>query len=364
MNLEYLFLIISFSASILSALFCLILIVLKVLDHSLDFFTKRLSIALILFYFISIVFYTTVFFYVFNIQLNLWFRFINFQSVLLIPIILYHIIFKLSRLKSNEKFNYIHYVICLLIGIIYLFFNNTNTSSTIESVDLKNTLFFDQGRIIIRIIINSIYLTLAILRLIRFRKKIDNYSTNNRQNSLTWLYNILTIGILLYSGPILFYIIPDSKKSFLFGQLIPNFLFMIFNIILCYNIFSHNFNLIYEDILIDQLKNKINKVSTIDKATFEQYFFKEKPFLNPQLKITDLLPHLMTNRTYLSSFINNTYQMNFSQFINRCRFKEYLELKEASLNDPTINETDLIIASGFKNHESFKKTKNYYYKNN
>ncbi|MGS4344350.1 hypothetical protein ACKUSY_01870 [Myroides odoratus] len=366
MDFEYLFLIVSFSASIFSAVFCLILIILKLSDNSLDFFSKRLSIALCFFYAISIVFFTTIFLYVFNLNLYWWLKGINFQSALLIPVIFYHIIFKLSRLKKDENFSYYHYYICFLIGIVYLIYSklSTESHSYIEvNEDIKNALFFDDGRIIVRIMYNSIYLSLALYRFIRYRKNISNYSSDNSQNSLIWLYNILIVGVLLYPGPILFYLIPDVKNSLLFGQLIPNFLFMFFNISLCYNIFSQNFNLIYEDILTNpnEVTQKKDKELTIEKASFEEYLYSEKPYLNPQLKITDLLADLMTNRTYLSSFINNTYEMNFSQFINSCRFKEYLELK-ASLTNTEFTNSDLILASGFRSYESFKKTEADYYK--
>ncbi|WP_060874198.1 hypothetical protein [Myroides odoratus] len=366
MDFEYLFLVISFSASIFSALFCLVLITLKVYDHSLDFFTKRLSIALMSFYIVSIIFFVTIFFYVFDLKLYWWFKGLNFQSVLLLPIIFYHIVFKLSRLKKDEKFSYYHYVICFLIGISYIIYSRVMPHTPLvpgNEINLKNALFFDDGRIITRIIYNTVYLSLALYRLLRYRKHISNYSSDTSQNSLTWMYNILLISILIYPGPILFYLIPDMKNSLLFGQLIPNFLFMFFNISLCYNIFSQNFNLVYEDIILDsdEVETKKYKEVVIDKATFEQYLFTEKPFLNPQLKITDLLPDLMTNRTYLSSFINTTYQMNFSQFINKCRFKEYLDLKE-TLDQSNLNEVDIILASGFRSYESFKRTESHYYK--
>lgn len=90
-----------------------------------------------------------------------------------------------------------------------------------------------------------------------------------------------------------------------------------------------------------------------------------KPFLDPELKITDLVGDLMTNRTYLSSFINTTYKMNFSQFINSCRFKEYLKLKHDTAQMQYFeSDEDIILASGFRNYESFKRTEIYYYKNN
>ncbi|EKB05846.1 hypothetical protein [Myroides odoratus] len=88
----------------------------------------------------------------------------------------------------------------------------------------------------------------------------------------------------------------------------------------------------------------------------------KKPYLDPQLKITDLLADLTTNRTYLSLFINKTYNMNFSQFINKCRYDEYLELKSSFADIDQENEVDLILSSGFRSYESFKRTQTNYYK--
>lgn len=366
MDFEYLFLVVSFSASIFSALFCFILIALKLFDKTLDYFTKKLLVALLSFYLVSIAFNLTIFLYVFDFKTFAWFKAVNFLLALLIPVIFYQIIFKLTRLKQNESFNYFNYLACILLGLTYFIYSEylVNIPKVIiNDQALKNFLFFSDGRIIATISFNIIYTIQAFLRLIRYRKHISHYSSDEGQNSLTWLYNIFVIAFLLFPGPIFFYVIPDVNKSLLFGQLIPNFLFMFFNISLCYNIFSQNFTLVNEDIIIDnqEIDNKRDKEIYIDQEAFEKYIQEQKPFLNPQLKITDLLSDLMTNRTYLSSFINTTYKMNFSQFINNCRYKEYLELKKIVSVEPQ-NEDDIILASGFRNYENFKRTEVNFFK--
>jgi len=60
----------------------------------------------------------------------------------------------------------------------------------------------------------------------------------------------------------------------------------------------------------------------IDKATFESYIRKNKPYMNPHLTIEDLIMPLNSNRVYISKFINLTYKMNFNKYINTCRLKE------------------------------------------
>ena len=365
MNFDYLFLVLSFSASIFSALFCLVLIALKLIYSRLDFFSKRLSTLLIIFYFISISYNTTLLFYVFDFKLYKGFRGVNFQLALLLPVLFYHIIFKLSRLKKDERFKYQHYLVCFLVGLFYFIYAEIifplDYHASSEN-DLKNMFFFDNGRILAKMMFNTFYLGFALYRLIRYRRNISHYSSDESRKSLRWLYAIFILVFLLYPGPIFFYALPDIKHSLIFGQLIPNFLFMFFSISLCYNIFSQNFTLVYEDIIEDKKTFDHKKEAPINKAEFEHYLKTHKPYLNPQLKITDLLTDLMTNRTYLSSFINTTYKMNFSQFINKYRYNEYLELKK-STDLSKESEVDLILASGFTSFESFKRTASQYYKN-
>lgn len=368
MDFEYLFATVSFSASLFSALFCFVLIALKLALNPLDFFIKRLSLVLLCFYLVSIIFFITIFFYVFNLPLFWWFKALNFQSVLLIPVLFYHIVFKLTRLKKEERFKYSHYIVCLLVGGFYFVYAEFLMDQTVLSFpkeELKNSLFFNDGRILARIVFNSVYLLLAFQRLLQYRKHIIHYSSDESQDSLKWLYNIFIIALLLFPGPILFYSLPDMKNSLLYGQLIPNFLFMFFNISLCYNIFSQNFTLVYEDIAEDdkEIDNKKNKETPIDKTTFEAFIQTKKPYLDPQLKITDLMRDLLTNRTYLSSFINTTYSMNFSQFINQCRYNEYIELRKSN-TDNDLTEEDLILASGFRSYDSFKRTQQNHSKKN
>lgn len=98
----------------------------------------------------------------------------------------------------------------------------------------------------------------------------------------------------------------------------------------------------------------------LTKVSFEKYLTTEKPYLNPELKITDMIGPLQTNRTYLSSFINKKYGMNFSRLINLYRLKEYDRLlniysKEKDI-DHQINH-QLIIRAGFGSYQSYLRAK-------
>ena len=103
-------------------------------------------------------------------------------------------------------------------------------------------------------------------------------------------------------------------------------------------------------------RQEIKKTPLLNKERFEKYIREEKPYLNPELKITDLTGELQTNRTYLSTFINRTYGMNFNAYINDCRLREM----ESLLADSTYAGecmTELAIRAGFGCYHSYRRAK-------
>lgn len=363
MDYEYLFLGVSFSSSIFSALFCFALLALKLVENTTEPLVKKATIVLLLFYIICIFFYSTTFFDVFHFFELRCLKGVNFLTALLMPTLFYHLIFILTRLKKEENFKYVHYAISLSLSFVFYFYHVAGFESQVEDLYLKKRIFsflLLNEDSIMATIFNLIYLLLSLYRLLRYRKNIAHYSSDEERDSLFWLYPIFVIGFLLFPGSIGLYLFPQIQSNLIIGQLIPNFLFMFFNISLCYNLFCENFVQITEDILEEEKKVnhdecKKAKELAIDKQKFETYIQETKPFLNPQLKITDLLSDLMTNRSYLSQFINATYKKNFSQYINQCRYNEYLRLK-AMPNPEPHTEADLILISGFRSYESFKRT--------
>jgi YesN/AraC family two-component response regulator len=85
----------------------------------------------------------------------------------------------------------------------------------------------------------------------------------------------------------------------------------------------------------------------------------EKPHLNSDLRITDLVDMLHVNRTYISSFINREYGLNFSGFINKYRIEEYNALKENPAYSK-ISKLELAEMAGFNSYRSFQRTEKYF----
>ncbi|MDR2927059.1 MAG: AraC family transcriptional regulator [Cytophagaceae bacterium] len=94
----------------------------------------------------------------------------------------------------------------------------------------------------------------------------------------------------------------------------------------------------------------------INKAIFEEYFRKKKPYLNHNLTIIDLAELLQTNRTYLSGYINRTYGINFCSYVNRCRLHE-LERLMAAPGNRGKTPSELYFQAGFSDYVGYIRAK-------
>ena len=82
---------------------------------------------------------------------------------------------------------------------------------------------------------------------------------------------------------------------------------------------------------IPQQKNNISEFSEEDLEKVSNYMKAEKPYLNPDLNLSDLSTSLNFTRAELSKIINTGFSKNFNDFINEYRvttFKEKLESGE------------------------------------
>jgi len=91
---------------------------------------------------------------------------------------------------------------------------------------------------------------------------------------------------------------------------------------------------------------------SLTKKELEKWILKYKPYLNPELKITDLIFEFQTNRTYLSAFINRKYGINFSRFINYWRLIEY-EKMNADPANTLLTDKERALITGFSNYRGY-----------
>jgi len=302
----------------------------QVKSKALLYFTCALvNWSSLLFYF----FYPSIFVYI-----N-WFVFLTFM---LVQVYCYGFLFKITRIDSNEHFSKYHYLLPLFFSLILLGVSLiTPFEGQLQIIKARGVctneayrLFFlvSNSKILIRCGFGAVYVVLAFYRLHRYRKFIVNYSGNEEKTRLGWLIVYLYLALGLTPLPILALLYGD--RSFVISSSIMggyNFVFIFQSVYLCYFILKNKYLVLPDEepvaIAVDEDSNALKK-NLLDRESFEQYMLEKKPYLNSDLKITDLIEDLGVNRTYISTFINTEYQMNFCSYINRCRLDEYIQLKK------------------------------------
>jgi YesN/AraC family two-component response regulator len=92
--------------------------------------------------------------------------------------------------------------------------------------------------------------------------------------------------------------------------------------------------------------DRIRQIST----RIEEVMREEKPFLQPDLRVSDLARLLHTNRDYISKAIRLDKGMSFNEYVNRLRIEHAITLMK---NNPQIPVLELSIKSGYTSKASF-----------
>jgi AraC-like DNA-binding protein len=200
---------------------------------------------------------------------------------------------------------------------------------------------------------NILYPVFGILRICRYRRNIVDYSADAQRTSLNWILLMQALTLVTIPIPIagLLLNVDVFASSWISVQgVLPTFFVYP---ILCYNLLSDN----YVIIVPDDEDSLPDSTAVIDPKRFTRYLHDRKPFLNPQLRITDVASDLCTNRNYVSAFINREYGMNFSRFINRHRLQEFDRLRLSPDHRNAAN-IDLVLSAGFSSYRNYLRVKN------
>lgn len=291
-------------------------------------------------------------------------------TCILAPLALYYFIFTLTKANNKETFSLKH-----LIPVLLLFVFVTGLSICIPTEVQKNTNFLQKQSVpgyeildytivcilLIRFLYGALYTILSIRRFFYYRRNVVDYSANLSLDSLSWLRTFLIIIVALIIIPMALILVPHNEIISRLSFFIITILFLIQYIILCFHMIQGNFIYMGTEDNPDMDKStdfsdlKQNEPGlTLNKLI--EYMASEKPYLNPQLKITDMITPLQTNRSDLSALINNCYKMNFSRFINEYRLQELYNIN----NNPDmqqLNNFEKITQAGFGSYQSYYRAK-------
>ncbi len=204
-----------------------------------------------------------------------------------------------------------------------------------------------------------------LLRLIqKNNREIDeNFSSRQTGKTLSWLRNIVTIYLILFSTTIMFILIRPVFGEEYYSipmeifNLLPNTVFVFIFILCSFN--QKNIGLLKKRDMVPQNINSKYERSGLSQndadlliLQLRSFMGKSKAFLNPELTIDELSNVMDVNKHHLSQAINSTTGSNFFHFVNGYRVLEFQQaLKEERY--PNYSLTGAALECGFNSSSSF-----------
>ncbi|MDR1335719.1 MAG: AraC family transcriptional regulator [Tannerella sp.] len=350
---------IAFSTPAICALVCMLMMLFDVLCAEKNRQEKSLRLFLSLTFLVAAMLWLCLSFQATDHRAFIRYFVVFTLTLMLDQILIFRFVHIITEVKRKARFSRLHFVMPVLLTAVAAVISLTvPVDRQIEVVYgggegdrlfaalylLTNTVF---------VVYNILYPVLGILRICRYRRNIVDYSADAQRTSLNWLLLMQALTLVTIPVPIagLLLNIDVFSHSWISLQgVLPTFLVYP---VLCYNLLSDNYVLIAPD-----NESLPDDAAMIDPQHFASYLHDRKPFLNPQLRITDMASDLCTNRNYVSSFINREYGMNFSRFINRHRLKELERLRLSPDRRNAAVNTDLILSAGFSSYRNYLRVKN------
>ena len=292
-----------------------------------------------------------------------------YLAFMLIQVYFYGFIFRVTRIDAAERFSWWHYLLPSLISLGLLVLQLV----TPEAEQLRVVMgrgeyggserlfyFYSNSKMAVRLAFTVVYTMLAFGRLARYRRFVAAHASGH-PNLLRWVLGFLILSVLLFVIPSLTLI---YSRNTVLNSVVMGFHVVVLLVqycYLCYYVLTGHYVTIVEDepSMMGPRTTEADsstplKKSQLSRERFEAYMQAERPFLNPNLKIVDLVEALGVNRTYISSFVNSEYGVNFNAYINQLRMQEYQRLLADSANDGR-SKIELSEMAGFSSYRSFQR---------
>lgn len=333
----------------------------------------------------------TILIYLFYPPAFVWLNSLAYFSYLAIPVLFCHFVYILTE-PFGKRFSCWHYALPTLIACALLFWSfflpfeiqlklTAGRGVIVEDYPAYSRFFLSKPPV--RLLFGVVYTTLSLVRLIFYYRQVGKKNLSPRKPA-PWIITLMAFSVMLL---VLSVVVNTGSAR---DKMLHNTLNLVsyvltagLHLVIGYNVLRRNF-LLYMPLDISTkaeekqppqeyqeelpakrpytrhtpvVRTEEGKATykKLTRKNFEAYIRANKPFLDPQLKITDLLEPLHTNRTILSGFVNQTYGVNFNRYLNRLRLEEFNRLRE--LPDSKGKTTDeLIVQAGFAARRNYLRT--------
>lgn len=324
---------------------------------------------LLLFFNITFVYFMTFFRYheYFKVYANLF----PFQAAAVLSSfpLFYLYVFSITNIKDSLTLRHLyHFVLPFTYGILFLvlmFLLMTNNERLLFIGDhlytqqYDNTLFtigyllYRAGKYLY-VLQSAFYLVLFVRIYKEHNKNVEERFPNTEGVDLAWLKTLGVFFLFVFVFNAIMHLLKlrtITSNDFLVtvSYSVFNMFFMAVGVLTfrqkeVYGIAANKFEFLQHD----DPTYKLSKHKIID------YIENERPYLNKDFNIYDLCFQFNSNRTYISSFINQRFGLNFRTLINKYRIEDAKNLIKETLSSENPVSLDLIaIQVGFSSYSTF-----------
>jgi AraC-like DNA-binding protein len=265
-----------------------------------------------------------------------------FLSFLLFNVHFYHMIYLVTPRGTPERFRQFHFTLPLVITLLIYAVRNIME-------ELNPTADGFMGRFSLQLGYLLCYTALTMRRLYAYQREMAGSAQRAIPTQLVYVIVICSL-LTLFSTLISLVDLP-SRFSVTLWTVLSAFSLFVMHIEIAYHLAAGTFR-VYQ--LSNEPETNHQYKGTISSQLLEQYFQRKKPYLNADFRIADVVRELDVNRTLVSGFINRTYQVNFTRYVNRWRLDEIAQRQ----GDPTQTPTEQAVkAAGFTDLKHYRRAK-------
>jgi AraC-like DNA-binding protein len=333
-----------YTAPAFTSLGCAILLLLS-FDNSYSYIETRIKRVAFFYMCWTFVSCATIALYVFFPEAFVPVQAMLMLSLLSVQVLFYRLFHILTAADGRRRFSPWHYIVPL--GVAGTFAGGSLLVPYEIQLDITKGLgaviprgyeayaWFFISKVPLRLVWCIVYVTLTVVLLVRYYRRI-NSTSNLVRRPARWM--VLLMGFTLTSV-IIITVVALIRSNGLYLSYTVGLVaitMMAQHIVLTYTVLQRNYVLYIVPAgatprtpsPVDAPQKKIRITYSRDgdnslvRKQFEAWMRERKPWLDPHYKMTDLAEELDVNRTYVSHFINSTYGVNFSRYMNRLRLAE------------------------------------------
>jgi AraC-like DNA-binding protein len=199
-----------------------------------------------------------------------------------------------------------------------------------------------------------VYVVLSLHQILRFRNRLKDQFASADKLNFSWISSISGVILCLWLLDLLrffaSYFLENIRNSLEIALFTG---FLIFCNFFLFKAWSYRFISIEEDVRNDGKKLSLSElIRTKYQQQLIQFMTEHKPFLDPEITLTELANRVHIPPRSLSEVINISFGQNFYDFINTFRIRESQRLI-ATDDDPDKTILEVLFEVGFNSKSSF-----------